>query len=336
MNNVPVFAVFVLFFFSQLVFGQEPSGPQERETSTYAFSLQPFFGVIHGQSEEIVYPDNTKAPLLSQLLWDMKPVFYYGLQMDFSRAEPMDKWGFFSSLSLKFGIPGQSGNMEDRDWQSVENTDLTNYSIHDNFIREMFLLDFSAGFTVPFLRVLLLKAFVNVSYMNFRFSGFGGHYKYARIKTRNPHSNIPETFYPIDDNPDTGSFSEKVINYSQDWLIAAPGVSFGYLFLKRFFAELSFQISPLIFCSDLDEHLRTKVQYRDYMRGGLLIEPGAELSFACNNWITLSFEFSWRYISRTKGETFQRTYGTGDYSRSGTAGAGLSVADYGLFLKVRV
>jgi hypothetical protein len=70
------------------------------------------------------------------------------------------------------------------------------------------------------------------------------------------------------------------------------------------------------------------------MQGGLLIEPGAALSFACNDWIALSLEFSWKYLSGTKGTTFERPYGKGDYWQSGTAGAGLSVFDTGLFLKI--
>jgi outer membrane protease len=242
----------------------------------------------------------------------------------------MDEWGFFSNLSLKLGIPDLSGKMEDRDWESIENDALTKYSVHDNFTREMSLFDFSAGFTFPFLRVMLLKAYVNVSYMNFRFSGFDGHGTYARSKGK-------DTYYPIDDKPDSKQYSGKVINYTQKWFIAAPGVSFGYYFLKIFFAELSFRISPLILCSALDDHLTTNTQFRDYLQGGLFIEPGAVLSLSFNNWVALSLEFSWKYIAGTKGDTFQKEpYGTGEYFQSGTAGAGLSVFDTGFFLRIRL
>jgi outer membrane protease len=336
MNNITTYAVFVIVLFSaQYGFCQEAvpdSQGREREDHAYALSLHPCFGFIYGQSEEIVYQPSSgeyKAPLRSQLLWDMKPVFYHGLRTDFSRTRPMDTWGVFSSLSFKFGIPDFSGKMEDRDWLSIENDALTNYSTHDNFTREMFLLDFSAGFTFPFLRVMILKAYVNVSYMNFRFSGFDGHGIYARQKEKN-------TFYPIDDNPDQVQYSGKEINYTQKWLTAAPGVSFGYYFFKRFFAEVSFQISPLILCAALDDHLRRSLQFRDYIQGGLLIEPGALLSFSFNDWIALSLESSWKYISGTKGTSFERPYGKGDYFPSGTAGAGLSFFDTGFFLRVRL
>jgi outer membrane protease len=340
MNNITTYAVFVIVLFSaQYAFGQEavigignePSQVREGEVVDYALFVHPSSGFIYGQSEEIVYPSNTKGELLSQLLWDMKPVFYHGLRTDFSRTRPLDKWGVFANLSLKLGIPDISGNMEDRDWMSTENTALTHYSIHENSTREMFLFDFSAGFTFPFLRVMLLKAFVNVSFMNFRFSGSDGHGIYAEKISAGK-------YHPIDDNPRLENFDGKVINYSQKWLTAAPGVSLGYYFFKRFFAELSFQISPLILCAALDDHLTTNTQFRDYLRGGLFIEPGADLSFSFNDWVALSLEFSWKYITGTMGNSFSRTYGRGDYIQSGTtgAGAGLTFLDTGFFLRIRL
>jgi outer membrane protease len=329
-----LYAVFVIVFFAQNAFGQEaaPAGEEAyayTRTHAYAISLDPCFGFLYGQSEERVYPGNTKAEFLSQLLWDMKPVFYYGPRADFSRTNPEENHGFFSNLSLRFTIPGLSGNMEDRDWASVENDALTHYSTHDNLTGEVFLFDFSAGYAFPFLRVMILKAYVKVSYMHFSFSGFNGHGMYARSKGN-------DTYYSIDDKPRLYDFSGKIINYTQESLTAAPGVSSGYYFFKNFFAELSFRISPLIYCTALDEHLTTGTQFRDYVQGGLLIEPGAALSFACNDWISLSLEFSWRYIEGTTGTSFSRSYGAGYYTPSGAAGAGLSVLDTGFFLRIRL
>ena len=323
MNNITVCTVFVILFFTQSV------SARENVPGNYAFSLNPCFGMVYGHSEELVYPSDTKAALLSELLWNIKPVFYYGLQLDFSRTRPTEQRGFFSNLSIKFGIPRSSGNMEDRDWQSIENDALTNYSIHDNFTREMFLFNMSAGYAFPVQQIMLLKIYVSVSYMNFRFSGSDGYLIYAREKGDG-------LYYPIYDNPIRDIFNGKVINYTQEWLTAAPGVSFGYYFFENFFAELSFQISPMVFCTDLDEHLHpsNKFQYKDYMRGGLFIEPGAALFLTCNERIALSLEFSWRYIGRTKGNTYQRPYKSGEYEQIGTAGAGLSIFDTGLFLRI--
>jgi len=317
MKNITVFAVLVIMIqCAQFAFSQE------EKAASYVFSTGTKFGMFFGQTEEIVYPPlSHKAELLSQLLWDVKPVFYYGLTMDFSRAQPMTQWGFFSTFFLRSGIPGNSGDMEDRDWQSTVNADLTNYSISDNITNNLLFLDFSAGFSFPIKRILLMKTYLTVSYMHFSFSAENGYYIYA------PSFGGDGTKKPLDG---------KVIDYTQDWLIIAPGVSLGYYFDTRFYAELSFQISPLIICNDIDQHLTRKIQFQDYMRGGLFLEPGFHFSWFAGKRLELSLDFSWRYISGTWGETYVSTIPAQYYTELGTAGAGMSMIDTGLCLKIHL
>ena len=305
---------------------------QEKLSDAYAFSICPQFGVLYGQSEEIVFPGpENKAKLLSLLTWDINTVFYYGLLLDFSQKDTTEKWGLFSNFSLKYCIPGISGKMEDRDWQSEENNALTSYSIHDNLVKEFFFMDITAGFSYPLYHAVLLKAFVNMSFMRFCFYGMDGHGTYAR-------GNPPKSgnYYPITDNPDELPFSGRVINYTQEWLIVAPGVSLGWFLTKKSVAELSFMISPLISCADLDEHLTTNTQYRDYMQGGLYYEPGFRFSYAFNKWIDITFEYSYRFIGGSKGVTYSSKYSDSTYAPHGTAGSGLSLTDASLLLKTRL
>ena len=335
MRTITVFAVFVISFYSIFPLSAQGSG--------YALSLSPQFGFVYGQAEEIVYPSppgKYKAEKLSQLLWDMKPVLYYGLSLDFSRANPLEKWGGFAKLSLKNGIPGISGNIENRDWMSVENDALTHYSIHDNDARELFLFDLSAGFSLPLSGAFLLKTAVSVSYMRFSFSGMYGMGTYAREV--NAYSGI---YYPITDNPilkpftkDDG-FNGKVINYTQDWLAVTSGLSLAYYFLHYFLVELSFQISPFILCAALDEHLvqPKTIQYRDYLQNGLFLEPAFRFAFAANKWLEFSVGCSWRHIAVPPGTSYQRSYGRGNYLlQDSESGAGLSMLDTGLCVTIRL
>jgi len=324
MRIVSVFAVLVIILFC--------AQPVQAQTNKdYAFSLCPQFGLFYGHVEEMVYPTDTKADLLSLLLWDMKPVFYYGLLMDFSPVNPMKRQDFFLSLSMKYGIPGPSGVMEDRDWLSKYNTELTNFSSHDNITKEIFQLDFSAGYLFPLIKTLIVKTFVNISYMNFRFYGEDGYGIYARETPR--YSGI---FASIEDNPEKYTFYGKVINYGQEWFYAAPGVSLGYDLKNFFLAEISFMITPLISCLDLDEHLLTKTQYRDKMTGGIMLEPGFRFSLGLSKQLNISCDISWRYISGTRGGTYIRTIGIGNYRQEGKAGAGLSILNTALMLKVKL
>jgi outer membrane protease len=319
MRNITVFAVLVIIL-------NGVSFADETPAASYALSSWTSFGTFLGQAEEIVYPPSEyKAEKLSQLLWDILPVFYYGFSLDFSPVQPWEKWGFFATLSLKNGIPGRSGRMEDRDWASIQNAALTHYSVHNNYTNTLFFLDLSAGLSLPFNQ-LLLKTYLTLSYMYFSFTGQYGHGTY-------PGENV--------------SFAdwEKVINYTQSWLTVAPGVSLGYYF-NRFFAEVFFNISPLISCDDVDEHLYTDVPppsrpdnaiYKDYMRGGIFLEPGFHFSFIASRQLEFAFDFSWRYMGGTKGQTWSgRPIGTANMTQNGKAGAGLSLFNIGLCMKIRL
>jgi len=325
MRIVTVFTVFVFILCAFPVSAQI--------NKNYSFSVGPQFGAFYGHAEEIVYPPpGAKAPLYSLLLWEMKPVFYSGLLMDFSPVRPMERWRFFSGLSMKFGIPGPSGVMEDKDWMSKENADLTHYSRHDNITKEIFLFDFSAGVSFPFFNALLVKTFVNISFMNFKFNGENGYITYARDLGDGKYA-------PIDDNPKEESFSGrgKVIGYRQQWFFAAPGVSVGYGYRNYFLAEIYFMVSPLVFCTGLDEHIERNIQFKDNLSGGCLLEPGFKFSFSAGKWIGISCNISWRYINGTRGPSYNRTpIGSGKYIQEGEAGSGLSILNASLLLKVKL
>jgi len=330
MKNITAFAALVI-----IIFFPRPLSAQNIYNLPYAFSITPGFGFFCGQAEEIVYPSNTKAKYLSQLLWDIKPVAYYSLALDFSRTEPLAGGGFFSGLSLKNGIPGYSGKMEDRDWQSVVNTALTNYSQHDNMTKELFMVDFSAGYSFPLTGFMLLQAYLNAAYKRFSFSGYGGFYQYADAIPKNSNSGI---YAPIANAPampiPTG---ERVINYTQDWMIFSPGVSCRLYVLRSFYANVSMQISPLIWCADLDEHLAMNDQYRDYTRGNLYIEPGLRVSYITGKWLEISLAGSWQKTFGAKGPAYKRSpIGQGYYSEVSEAGTGLSLWDVSLGARIRM
>jgi len=317
--------VFVIILFRALPVSAQENG-------NYSFFIYPQFGVFYGQVSEIVYPPaDMKADLLSLLSWDMKPVPYFGIMIEFSPARPMERWRFFFDLSLKFGIPCPSGNMEDRDWMSKENTKLTHFSTHDNVTKEIFILDFSSGVSFPIRNILLIKTFVNISLMSFCFNGENGSLTYARQQGDGIYNSI-------DDDPIERSLSGmgKVISYSQKWFYAAPGVSLGMGYKELLFAEISFIITPLVLCTDMDEHILTNTQYKDKMKGGIMLEPGFRFSLNLKKWLGISCEISWRYISRTRGPSYNRSIGSGIYVREGEAGAGLSMLNTALMLKVRL
>jgi len=328
MRNITALAVLVIiigaFNTNISIYGQE-----RRKERNYGFSVAPQFGIAIGQAREIVYPTDTRGEYLSELIWEMNPVFYLGAQLEFGLIDPMKKPGFYSSLSAQFGIPGNTGTMEDRDWMSTENSNLTHFSSHTNETRQFIWLDAMAGATLPVKSLFYLKPFMSVSYMRFGFAAMDGYGEYAKNKTG-------QTYYPIDDDPTHYLFSGEVILYTQDWFVVATGCGLGYRFNRAFSFDLSFQISLLTFCNDQDEHLLRKNSYKDNTRFGFFFEPRGALAFTPVRWLELCMDISYRYIGETEGESYAKTIGDKDYLlEANQAGASLSLMRSSLMATVR-
>ena len=320
---------------------KEPKSGSVPKNRSYGFSIGQQFGFVDAQAVEIVYPKQTEVKYLSELLWNMKPLYYMGILAEFGLDDIMSKAGFFSNLSFKTGFPGDTGIHENRDWLSFENTDLTHYSRHTNRTNRVIMIDFKNGASIPFTYVYI-KPFINFSWMNFSFSGLDGYGKYARGKKYDDNgipiedkSSYPSMYFPINDDPKIVKYYSEVITYEQNWLLIAPGITLGTKILTPFSFDISFQISPLTYCAAVDNHLTTKAVYNDYTGLGLYLEGTAYISFSWD-FLELAYEAAYRYISDTRGITHQGSQGS-DYTfkSPNEAGAGLSMMDMRLLFKFR-
>ncbi|MDR2542166.1 MAG: omptin family outer membrane protease [Treponema sp.] len=334
----------ILFIFSAI----NPLTVTGENTRKYEFSLGTGFGFVYGQSFEYVYANSEiVAELLSELTWEMKPVYYLGFHSDFSRKHLMDGFGFFSSVDFKVGIRGDSGVHENRDWMSNENSDLTHFSTHTNLTKNLFWLDLSVGLSIPVKPYFYIKPFISGSWMHFSFSGKNGHGIYAR-RTDCPEDCAGKppckrheitTYFPIGNLPHFFSFdgAGTVITYQQDWFILAAGFSIGTNIFSPFSFEFSFKISPLTYCAAIDNHLFDSITtYYDFTYGGLFIEPIMGVFYSVNK-LDISFEFIYRYISRTKGPSYMEENKSGVVKPiSNAGGASLSLFDYRFLFKLRI
>ena len=267
---------------------------------------------------EYVYPyqGETKGEFLSELTWDMKPVYYMGFNVDFGLSGLSSKPGFFSSLAIKAGIPGNSGNMEDRDWLSEVNSDLTCFSKHDNETDELIWIDLVIGASLP-IKFIYLKPFISGSWMHFLFIGSNGYGKYA-----DGYGLPPEVDYS----------GKKCITYQQDWFLLAAGCSIGTN-LYPFSFELSFKLSPHTYCAATDNHILTRAIYKDFSDFGLFLEPKGSISLTVKKFVFL-LEASYRYISITKGDSYTGYNKSNIFNPSpNKAGAGFSAMDFQFLTK---
>ena len=292
----------------------------EGKTGIYAFSVSPLLGILYGQSEEIVYKSSDKDTYLSELLWDIKPLFYAGLALNFGPRDPFTHSGFFADGSLKVGLPIKTGIMEDRDWINDDNN-LTNYSRHDVFSRGTFLADLSGGYSWRLNYFLSLSGYAELSYMRHAWSAQDGYYQY--LETDKFGNTIPGQTWT--DQIPKKPFSGEVIRYVQNWFIVSPGFLLKGRLNHLFSIEGSFNYSPLIYCADRDEHLLTKAVFDDYLYFGHFFDGGGKLTFAPKNNMAFSLAVSYRYITGSRGDVK-----TSIFSYKGIAGGGYSSLDAGL------
>jgi outer membrane protease len=278
----------------------------------YAFSVKSAVGFIYGHSEELVYGNSA---LRSQLIWDIRPLVYFGSTLGYAQDKPLEKTGLYLGLSLKFGFPTKAGTMEDWDWAADGR--LTDFSSHDNYTRGAVLLDFSGGFSFPLASKYLLKAYLGLAYMYFSWDARDGYGQYEKTAWN------------------TVAFYGAVIGYSQHWLVAFPGLAARIPLYGPLALELDFRISPLVFCKARDEHLTTQAEYYDSLRWGLYLEPRGEFTLTPRDKLSFSLFLSYRYIDGPKGESRARDTGTGYTAAvNGSAGAAFSALDAGFSINI--
>jgi outer membrane protease len=295
------------------------------EEGKYVFSTAFSTGFLYGQAEEIVYKD-TEYHYKSQLLWDMKPVFYWGISLNFEKTRPLESAGFFTNLAVKFGIDGGSGVMEDRDWQDKRDMRLTNYSRHDNYTRNALIFDFQIGGTLPLFKRIIFQYYGFLTLMDFSFQGFNGYYQYAA----GSNGIYEEWDESIAKKPVTGN----VIDYKQTWALAGAGIAVR-LPVDFFSLGVSFALTPFIFCAGRDTHILRKRQFNDYGYGGFFLKPSADISFSFGK-LSLSLSFSWRFLNWLISDCYIYDYAEKSdalffYEKAtNSTGSGFSLIDAGL------
>jgi len=299
----------------------------------YGFSFGVRSGIIYGQASELVFPvpGDTKGELLSELLWDIKPVFYLGIYADIKRKNQFEIPGLFSSISFKAGIPADTGYIEDRDWMSFENAALTHFSSHTNKTNLFFNAEISFGAAVPVRNNFYFKTFINGSWIHYAFTGRDGYGKYAREK-----SVYPRTYYAIDDDPKIYDFTGmELINYKQDWLIFSPGFSAGARMFNVLTIDLSLKISLFNYCIAQDEHISLKDKYVDIIYGNLFLEPAADIIFSINRF-DIMFNITWKQLSGSSGFSYKNNNDAGFFLSQNKSGAAINFIDACLLVKIRL
>jgi outer membrane protease len=307
---------------------------QEADAAKHGLSLGVSTGLLTGVSEKNVH----RTPLLklSQLSWEMKPLAYVGFDLRYDRRYDQRHAvnAYFAGITAKFGFPGKTGRMEDRDWMVREVPDfLTHYSVHNNRTDSAVLIDANLGAAYELFQKFLFKIYATYSFMYFSWTATGGSILYPETNTDPP---MPDPRVHHVHSYKAGN--DKVITYTQAWHIIAPAVAFYGAFNRYFDIEIALKLSPLVWASTEDRHLLRSLSITDDLDIGLFIEPALVFSFKANDWLTVSLSVAYRQISGIRGDS---TYAGGpDFPEpeklDGIGGAGYSVFDTGITAKFKV
>jgi outer membrane protease len=338
MKKIAVFFIFVStgISFSPFLLYADP-GRDSRPESAYTLSLGSQFGMFWGAGEEQVYKNGESDQLLSQLLWDIKPLWYTGMSMDFSRRDPSEKIGVFGALSVKFGVPAISGVMEDRDWLA-SGDGLSHYSRHTGVTDGAVILDLAAGLSVPAWNFMTIRFFLGFSYTRFSWTAHDGYYRYGRNKGGGQYE-------PLTDSDSTVLVSGAVVSYSQDWLFLPFGIRVSIFPDRLFSGDLYYRMGPMVKFLGLDNHYmrnswKVYGQFADETNTGYALEPGGEFRFSPLKNFSLALRLSWRSITASPhGASFGRYSGEGSWDWNflgNTAGGALQILDLGIGLEVRL
>jgi len=308
----------------------------EPGTGRHSLSISPLMGMITGKSEENLYKYKDSDQHVSQLLWDLKPLFFTGFELDFGPAEPFKSGGFASAASLKFGLPFKTGIMEDRDWADNSADYLTHYSRHDAYSQNAILAAISAGYSWRITDFFVLGAYGEFSYMYFSWMAEDGFYQYSTFS--GGHYNEWDESIPKE------KVYGAVVRYAQNWFIFSPVLSVKGRIHGRLFVEGNISYSPLAYCADRDDHLlqdtsgHGKLFFGNFPFGHY-INVSARLNYSLLETLDLCLSFSYRYITGLRDKTYYAITGAGASGHSIVnyeGGTGYSAIDINLAAKIRV
>jgi outer membrane protease len=293
-----------------------------QEQKAITLNITPLIGWVNGYGDEIVYRKEGSDDKLSQLKWNMEPLFYLGIGIDFNWQMPKNFWGLFTDASFKSGFPLENGTVEDKDWASSYYADfLTHYSVHGNQTDKAIIINANIGARFSISNIVS-KVFFAYDYMSFSWTAKGGSFLYPENEDGSGGHG-----YLVNKEFEVGT-------YSQTWHIISPAISFYGTINDYFNTEISLKLSPFIWCNAEENHILRQLVITDNMNSGFFVEPKFIFSFTPKNF-TLSLSVAYRNINNTRGN------GKYDYSDGTTQdvndmlGAGYSAFDIGIILKFK-
>ena len=254
--------------------------------------------LLNGSISEYVFDpaSHNTDDVLSRLDWDVKNVPIVSASVDLT----LFKYAYFN-LGAGFGFPSTpSGNMQDYDWLNYD-TELTNYSIHDNFLNSYRNIFVKIGYNFYLPLKITITPFVAYNYEYLGFDGLDGYWEckldYYNYREKEELSGI-------------------VISYFQETNAFLVGVKLISPVLFNLKIDGEFLISPYTSnINALDKHHIRKTHFMDLMPWSYQLQSSLNLSYSIQKHHKIFVQGFLQYIPVSKGNDYIReTDENGNYT----------------------
>lgn len=253
--------------------------------------------LLNGSISEYVFDpaSHNTDDVLSRLDWDVKNVPIVSVSVDLT----LFKYAYFN-LGAGFGFPSTpSGNMQDYDWLNYD-TELTNYSIHDNFLNSYRNIFVKIGYNFYLPLKITITPFVAYNYEYLGFDGFDGYTEYKQ------------------DNWQKKECSGSVVSYFQETNAFLVGIKLISPVLFNLKIDGEFLISPYtsnINALDKHKHPKKRIHYIDLMPWSYQLQSSLNLSYSIQKHHKIFVQGFLQYIPVSKGNDYIReTDENGNYT----------------------
>ena len=261
--------------------------------------------LLNGSISEYVFDpaSHNTDDVLSRLDWDVKNVPIVSVSVDLT----LFKYAYFN-LGAGFGFPSTpSGNIQDYDWLNCSDfgfpeqygTELTNYSIHDNFLNSYRNFFVKFGFNCYLPLNITVTSFVAYNYEYLGFDSFDGY-----------------TAYKVDNWQKDEELSGSVASYFQETNAFLVGIKLISPVLFNFKIDGEFLISPYATnINALDKHYMRQIHFIDLMPRSYQLQSSLNLSYSIHKHHKVFVQGFLQYIPVSKGNDYIReTDENGNYT----------------------
>ena len=265
-----------------------------------SISIAPELGFTNGKIvENVWYVDISETPQvltltatdpMSRLDWQMKNSMYYGLSFDFCLNELFKfSFGFKNANSYNCGIMEDYDWLNPIDWPDDDKDELTNYSIHTNYLNNFSYANFSLGlmFFLDKNKNISLTPSLGLEVENYSFAGIGGWRTYKK------------------DNWKKYSFEDKkVISYSQNYCAPVLSLEADFNYAKQFETNLKLGVSWIKQIDCMDYHHAKGSQYNDRIQNAWKFAGTLGMYYKINQMHKLGVKGDISYIPPSYGFTY--------------------------------